>query len=239
MDMPVQHEEGGTNTVISQQPEMISRATLRESTPGYAMIYQQQPEGDHDETPRSNDLSSVEGTGRYNSPAAASTTKHSNTAGTSTTSSSPWPAVIPNRRSSLEQQVTRVPSLTEMRFPQHVPNNQRPITHEITPRPSADSVPHYATSAFVTPPNSHSNNASAKDVRPGTAGSPNARRQQARLWSDSDDGPRRITPPDDLDRAKKSLDLLIDSDETLHYTLTPEPARGENKVSLHFEHVSM
>ena len=48
-----------------------------------------------------------------------------------------------------------------------------------------------------------------------TAGSPESRRQHLRMRSELEQSEDK----------KKSLEILINSDETLHYTLTPESAR--------------
>jgi hypothetical protein len=113
-----------------------------------------------------------------------------------------------NRTTSLEH---RERSPTEVRFPQHLPNSQRlPATDH-----TQDRIPRYATSSNLVQ-NPHSRTTSAG--RPSTAGSATARRQHIRLRSDDE-------KVEELEKAKKSLDVLIDSDETLHYTLTPKTAR--------------
>lgn len=148
--------------------------------------------------------------------------------GSSAATTSAWPAVVPTRGSSLEPQSSgRTP--TETRFPQHLPGSNRSSGHEKSVEYSQDRIPRYATSALAAAPggstwdpNAHSRSTSAKDGRPSTAGSATARRQHLRLRSDTDDAG---WSPDDVDRAKKSFDVLIDSDETLHYTLTPATAR--------------
>lgn len=53
----------------------------------------------------------------------------------------------------------------------------------------------------------------------GSAGSLATRRQHLRLRSDSEENAQVD------EEKKKSLEILIRSDETLHYTLTPEQAR--------------
>ncbi|RVX75403.1 hypothetical protein B0A52_00756 [Exophiala mesophila] len=121
-------------------------------------------------------------------------------------------------------------SPTDVRFPQHLPMEEQPSepqqhlgdAHEQPIRSQPTTIP------TSTAPRSRS--ASGKELRPGTAGSSVPRKQHIRLRSD-DDSATRNTPPEELDRAKKSLDLLIDSDETLHYTLTPESARAAHERS--------
>ncbi|KAI1608426.1 hypothetical protein EDD36DRAFT_499903 [Exophiala viscosa] len=100
------------------------------------------------------------------------------------------------------------------RFPQHLPTSQQLNGNEKPAEHTPDRVPRYATSSNLSQ-QPHSRTTSANDGRPTTAGSGTARRQHIRL----------NTQADELDRAKKSLDVLIDSDETLHYTLTPKSAR--------------
>ncbi|KAK5099016.1 hypothetical protein LTR70_000862 [Exophiala xenobiotica] len=59
--------------------------------------------------------------------------------------------------------------------------------------------------------------------RPDTANSASSsRRQYLRLRADSDNNIAKDGPGDDI--AKRSLEVLINSDETLHYTLTPPTA---------------
>jgi hypothetical protein len=172
---------------------------------------------------------------RSNVPVADSTIRQPETSGAPVTSA--WPVVIHKRTSSLENQTTgRSP--TETRFPQHIPAPQFSSGAGKLNNPGQDRVPRYATSSFATSHNGsaasnlaqatapHSRTTStAKDGRPSTAGSATARRQHIRLRSDTDENAWLANQPDDLDRAKKSLDVLIDSDETLHYTLTPKSAR--------------
>ncbi|KAK5265699.1 hypothetical protein LTR99_008837 [Exophiala xenobiotica] len=113
-----------------------------------------------------------------------------------------------NRTTSLEHQER---SPTAVRFPQHLPNSQHlPVTDH-----NQDRVPRYATSSTLGQ-SAHSRTTSAG--RPSTAGDATARRQHIRLRSDDE-------KVEELEKAKKSLDVLIDSDETLHYTLTPKTAR--------------
>lgn len=158
----------------------------------------------------------IQGTGR----SSRYPTTDQNTSRIATTSA--WPAVVPDRGASLERQADRR-SPTETRFPQHIPLYQRAGETE------KDSAHNHATSALAA--TTHSRTSSVKESRPGTSGSATARRQHLRLRSSTDDGNKRVTPPDEADRAKKSLDVLIDSDETLHYTLTPESARADTEVS--------
>ncbi|KAK4938669.1 hypothetical protein LTR10_020937 [Elasticomyces elasticus] len=100
------------------------------------------------------------------------------------------------------------------RFPQHLPTAQHVSGNEKPSEHVPDRVPRYATSSNLSQ-QAHSRTTSANDGRPTTAGSATARRQHIRL----------NTQTDELDRAQRSLDVLIDSDETLHYTLTPKSAR--------------
>jgi len=169
----------------------------------------------------------IQGTDRFGGHSVSSTTSDQNTSRSATTSA--WPAVIPDRRSSMENQQARQ-SPIETRFPQHIPTYQRTDGIGKDSGSRQDAVPHYATSAFASTSGSHSRNSSAKESRPGTSGSATVRRQHIRLRSNTDDGSKRITPPDEADRAKKSLEMLIDSDETLRYTLTPSSARAANEA---------
>jgi hypothetical protein len=64
-----------------------------------------------------------------------------------------------------------------------------------------------------------------------TPGSPRSNRRHLRLRTESEEGRRAASPVDSVDESKtRDLDVLINSDETLHYTLTPLSARAE-KVS--------
>ncbi|KIW43496.1 uncharacterized protein PV06_04594 [Exophiala oligosperma] len=126
----------------------------------------------------------------------------------------PATSMFADRTTSLEHRTGRSP--TDVRFPQHLPNSQRPLATDH----AQDHVPRFATSSNLAQ-STHSRATSAG--RPSTAGSPTARRQHIRLRSDEDN---RV---EELEKAKKSLDVLIDSDETLHYTLTPRPARDGGK----------
>ncbi|EHY58655.1 hypothetical protein HRR83_007378 [Exophiala dermatitidis] len=141
------------------------------------------------------------------------------------------PNVIQERTSSLEDRAAVAQSIPTTRFPQppsgHPSASQRRIGDTAQHR-----IPHYATSSFATGPEGlgiahspHMRNASAPiDGRQPTAG-----RQHIRLRSDADDQFVRTAPTDEMDRAKKSLDVLIDSDETLRITLTPKSARPTNE----------
>jgi hypothetical protein len=73
------------------------------------------------------------------------------------------------------------------------------------------------------------------DVRPGTAGSQQpAAKRPSKLRMSSDDGIESVEKSSFESEAKeKSLELLIQSDETLHYTLTPTSARAP-EVSVTF-----
>jgi len=125
------------------------------------------------------------------------------------TATSAWPAVVPNRRSSIER--------TWVSKPTTGPKVSQP------PKP-------FKTASGSGSANVRSRSVSGpKEVRPSTAGSATApRRQHIRLRSGSQDG-------DHTDKTKKkNLEILINSDETLHYTLTPESARADvTEVSQH------
>lgn len=200
---------------LPSNTDMESRPVGRVPYQGHVANYRNLDTGND-----SHGVAIIQGTGR----SIRHPTTDQNTSRSATTSA--WPAVVPDRRSSLERQADRQ-SPTETRFPQHIPTSQR------TEGVEKDAVPHYATSAFANTSTSHSRTSSAKESRPGTSGSATAKRQHLRLRSNTDDGNKRITPPDEADRAKRSLDVLIDSDETLHYTLTPESARADNEVRYH------
>lgn len=138
------------------------------------------------------------------------------------------PVVGSSGRLSSEQQASRQ-SPTDMRFPQHLPTEQQPSETQRHPGDAHEQALRSQPTTIPKPTAPRSRSASAKEVRPGTAGTSLPRKQHIRLRSD-DDGATKIGPPEELDRAKTSLDLLIDSDETLHYTLTPEPARAAHEV---------
>lgn len=172
-----------------------------------------------------------QGPARSNIPVAASTSRPPN--GATAAATSAWSTAAQGRTSSLENRATgRLP--TEVRFPQHLPVSQR--GNEKTPDHHQERPPRYATSSSAA---GHGGSGSAtsgqvahpqnigagKEDRPTPDGSATARRQHIRLRPDTEDKPWIMTQPDELDRAKKSLDVLIDSDETLHYTLTPKSAR--------------
>jgi hypothetical protein len=125
---------------------------------------------------------------------------------------SAWPAVVPKRGASLEKprEQRQDPTLAAQQYPAPPP----------IPTQGEQYVPRYATSAHATQ-NAHSRSASAQ-TRPSTSGSATARRQHMRLRSDAD----QAWDPEEHNKGKKSLDLLIDSDQTLHYTLTPPNATG-------------
>lgn len=224
--MPAPNEtQPTTNQVISGSPGTTDLASRRMGRVPYQahVVAHRNVEATDD----NHGVAIIQGTDRFGGHPTSSTTTDQNTSRSATTSA--WPAVVPGRRSPMENQAARQ-SPTEIRFPQHIPTYQRTDSIEKDSASRQDAVPHYATSAFATTSGSHSRNSSTKESRPGTAGSATARRQHIRLRSNTDDGSRRITPPDEADRAKKSLDVLIDSDETLHYTLTPESARAANEV---------
>jgi hypothetical protein len=175
--------------------------STRSSNVGYATIFQT-PETSAGYSSSNSTRTSGPGMARHDEPVAA--TKASTTSGGPVTSA--WPAVIPNRRSSLEQKET---DQTNPRFPHQFTSSQS--NQQVVDQP----VPRFATSAYA-----RSRSASANQGRPSTSGSATTRRQHIRLRSED----AEARPREDLDRAKKSLDLLIDSDETLHYTLTPATA---------------
>lgn len=192
--------------------------STRSSNVGYATIFQ---------TPDTNAGYSSSNSTRTSGQGIARTTDHATTPNRLSTvglaSTSAWPAVIPKRRSSLEQQRADQ-AQSDVRFPQHLPQSQPSGGHEhVLEQP----VPRFATSAYAAQVG-RSRSGSANQPRPSTSGSASARRQHIRLRSDAEEAWQR----EDLDRAKKSLDLLIDSDETLHYTLTPASA---NVVSMTLE----
>lgn len=198
------------------------------ATSGYATVYQ--------DPSISNSVGTAVQAGVHShEPRTIPTVAKSNTSGAATTSA--WPVVVPNRRSSLEQQ-TPPRSPTETRYTQHLPSSHRPPGSEKTSDYHQERVPRYAASGLAASPNgaggsnwahnAHSRSGSTKDGRPSTAGSATARRQHIRLRADNEDG---AWPSEELDRAKKSLDVLIDSDETLHYTLTPATAREVSSIS--------
>ncbi|KIW11496.1 hypothetical protein PV08_10796 [Exophiala spinifera] len=128
----------------------------------------------------------------------------------------PATSTFTGRTTSLEHRTGRSP--TDVRFPQHLPTSQRPTATDH----AQDHVPRFATSSNLAQ-SAHSRATNANG--PSTAGSPTTRRQHIRLRSDEDN---RV---EELEIAKKSLDVLIDSDETLHYTLTPRPARDVSQTS--------
>ena len=104
---------------------------------------------------------------------------------------------------------TTVGSQSTSAWPAVVPNRDAGVRPHNSP-PFLDqngepSVPRFATSAYA-----RSRSASANQGRPSTSGSASARRQHIRLRSE--------------DTEVRPLDLLIDSDETLRYTLTPASA---------------
>ncbi|KAL2430272.1 hypothetical protein ABEF95_002680 [Exophiala dermatitidis] len=141
------------------------------------------------------------------------------------------PNVIQERTLSLEDRAAVTQSIPATRFPQ--PPSGHPSASQKKKGDTAQHrVPHYATSSFATGQEGlgiaqtpHMRNASAPiDGRQPTAG-----RQHIRLRSDTDDQFVRTASTDEMDRAKKSLDVLIDSDETLRITLTPKSARPANE----------
>ncbi|EXJ73378.1 uncharacterized protein A1O5_03138 [Cladophialophora psammophila CBS 110553] len=187
-----------------------ARASSRYSNLGYATIFQ---------TPDASIGHSDPNATRFNDPVANSPTTQPNM-------TSAWPAVIPNRGSSLDRQRSEHLQ-TEMRLPQQLPSSYHSSEHEEAAEQPQELPPRYATSASATQ-NGRARSGSAKDGRPSTSGSTTVRRQHIRLRSDNEE----VRPREDLDRAKKSLDLLIDSDETLHYTLTPASATVGAKVKV-------
>lgn len=183
-----------------QQHDQVAPSN-RSSNVGYATIFQN-PDTSAGYSSSNSTRTSGPGTARAEELLAA--TKP--TTLDSLPAASAWPAVIPNRRSSLEQKSAAHP---ETRFPQHLSSSQRREQNGESP------VPRFATSA-----DARSRSGSANQARPSTSGSATARRQHLRLRSEDTEARAR----EDVDRPKKSLDLLIDSDETLHYTLTPASA---------------
>ncbi|OAL30738.1 hypothetical protein AYO22_01358 [Fonsecaea multimorphosa] len=189
----------------------------RYSNLGYATIFQTPDTSSGYSNPNST-RSFVQGMARSNEAGA-----NSNNTTPSTTSA--WPAVIPNRRSSLDRQKPEN-SQSEMRVPPHIPSYHTSEQLEAAENPQ-EFLPRYGTSALATQ-NNRPISGSAKDGRPSTSGSGTGRRQHIRLRSDNEEA----WPREDLDRAKKSLDLLIDSNETLHYTLTPASANVGGKIKV-------
>jgi hypothetical protein len=103
----------------------------------------------------------------------------------------------------------------------------RPSTangHDVQ-RTAVASSPRAVNGAWHSPPTSPG---AANDMRPSTAGSqPRSAEDRLRLRSSSNysrDAPMRTSF--ESDARKKSLELLIQGDETLHYTLTPTSARA-------------
>ncbi|OAP58548.1 hypothetical protein AYL99_07638 [Fonsecaea erecta] len=182
----------------------------RYSNLGYATIFQTPDTSSGYSNPNST-RSFVQGTARSNEAGANSIT-------TTPSTTSGWPAVIPNRRSSLDRQK---PEYSQM------PPSYHMSEHEEAAENPQEFLPRYGTSALATQ-NNRPISGSAKDGRPSTSGSGTGRRQHIRLRSDNEE----VWPREELDRAKKSLDLLIDSNETLHYTLTPASANVGGKVKV-------
>ena len=86
--------------------------------------------------------------------------------------------------------------------------------------------PSTARAVNGTRPSRANSKAAAAMERPGTSGSQqSSRKPPLRLRTSSDD---LVDPAGDFDseERKRSLEVLIKSDETLHYTLTPKSARG-------------
>ncbi|KIW28209.1 uncharacterized protein PV07_07889 [Cladophialophora immunda] len=190
----------------------------RYSNLGYATIFQTPDTSSGYSNPNST-RSFVQGMARSNDAGA-------NSATTTPSTTSAWPAVIPNRRSSLDPQKPEYLQ-SEMRAPQQLPPSYHSSENQEPAEKPQELIPRFATSALATQ-NGRSRSGSAKDGRPSTSGSGTVRRQHIRLRSDNEE----VWPREDLDRAKKSLDLLIDSDETLHYTLTPASANVGGKVKV-------
>ncbi len=199
------------NADADQQLDGVAPSN-RSSNVGYATIFQ---------APDANAGYSSSTSTRTSGPGTTHLDENFAPAKSSTTpvipSTSAWPAVIPNRRSSLEQKSAE----QDTRFPHQVPSQPHEQNAEYP-------VPRFATSA-----NARSRSASENQgqARPSTSGSAAARRQHIRLRSED----AEALPREDLDRTKKSLDLLIDSDETLHYTLTP-PSATVVSSSVHKEY---
>ncbi|OCT53058.1 hypothetical protein CLCR_09465 [Cladophialophora carrionii] len=194
------------NDEVGAQGDAFAPST-RSSNVGYATIFQT-PDMNAGYSSSNSTRTSGPGMARPEEPAAAM--KASTTAGGPV--SSAWPAVIPNRRSSLEQ---REPEQSNARLANQFTQS---MSHQ---QMMEQPVPRFATSAYA-----RSRSASANQGRPSTSGSSTARRQHLRLRSED----AEVRPREDLDRTKKSLDLLIDSDETLHYTLTPASATVGGKL---------
>ncbi|EXJ60150.1 hypothetical protein A1O7_04302 [Cladophialophora yegresii CBS 114405] len=194
------------NDEVGAQGDAFAPST-RSSNVGYATIFQTSDMNAGYSSSNSTRNSGPEMTRPEESIAAM---RAGTTAGGPVTSA--WPAVIPNRRSSLEH---REAEQTDAHLANHFTPSQ---FHQ---QGMEQPVPRFATSAYA-----RSRSASATQARPSTSGSSTARRQHLRLRSEDTEA----RPREDLDRAKKSLDLLIDSDETLHYTLTPASATVGGKL---------
>lgn len=94
------------------------------------------------------------------------------------------------------------------------------------PQPLSEQRAELPSSPKIPAPGHSRNGSIGKDARPGTGHSTVAR-QQMRLRSDSNEPTGALTRAEAREAKKKSLEILINSDETLHYTLTPESARAD------------
>ncbi|OAG40223.1 hypothetical protein AYO21_05506 [Fonsecaea monophora] len=203
---------------LAQRESAADSRTSRYSNLGYATIFQ---------TPdtTSSGYSNANSTGSFVQGMAPSQNPGANSTTTTPSTTSTWPAVIPNRGSSLDHQNTEGVR-NEPRVPQHPP----PPYHSAEDQEAAENPQElhsrYATLGMTTQ-NGRARSESANG-RPSTSGSGTVRRQHIRLRSDNEEG----WPREDFDRTKKSLDLLIDSNETLHYTLTPASANVGGKFKV-------
>lgn len=176
---------------------------------------------------------SYEDVGAHDSPVQSSNTETGQPFGAS--SMSAWPAVVPSHQSFVEAAGTAQEGIDSISS-QHSNHSRSSSSSSrlLGFIRDAQGRPQTAGSARTAAlPNGIRTAYSPKGsidrvARPETAGSGSPRRQHLRIRSESEELLKKQSPSDETDAAKKrSLEMLINGNETLHYTLTPASARAE------------
>lgn len=138
---------------------------------------------------------------------------------------SAWPAVIPGRRSSREQPSGAIHTPTQSKSSQYSQTSEsssKLLGYNREPEAGTATLEQQRASFHeaVTSARNSYNTSSSQELGQPSASGLLSRRQHLRLDTTSDEEARID------EEKKKSLEVLIKGDETLHYTLTPESARA-------------
>ena len=149
---------------------------------------------------------------------------------------SAWPAVVPARRSSREQPSHAVHSPTQSKSSQYSQTSEsssKRLGYNREPEVGTATLEQQRASfheAVTSARNSHNASTKQELALPSASGL-SSRRQHLRLDTTSDEEAK-------INEAKKkSLEVLIKGDETLHYTLTPQSARATEVCKVYVLHI--